>query len=555
MRYTLKTFFLLLCLSSFSMAQMMQMAKLVADDAGAVSGSAYVFDVVAPTITGVAVASDNGTIAVTMSEAVYNTNGGSGALEASDFAFSISGGAASLSSATPSSISASGNVYTLGISLSGTPNGSETLTVNPASSAIYDAAGNVAATSQSNNTATLNQRLILQAASNKHAGIGTHNSLVKVDDDTYALAFKGGGGNGKIRTFTIPADGSTITTGVTLIHDTDNGIHNSLVKVDDDTYVLAYSGAGNDGWITTFTIPADGSTITKKASLEHDTDYARNNSLVQVDNDTYALAYAGTDDDGYIATFTIPADGSTITKVDSLEYDTGNGKGNSLVQVDEDTYALAYTGPGNDGFITTFTIPADGSTITKGPTLEYDTGSGKSNSLVQVDNDTYALAYQGPGDDGFITTFTIPADGSTITQGPTLEHDIKNDGYNSLVKLNSKTYALAYQGPNNDGYFTLFEISANGATITKVASLEFDTGYNGYNSLEIADANTAVLAYMGPGDDGYIKTFTLVSNDEQAPTILSVSLASDNSTKWGCSCKNNSYWNTKNKRQPTQNSL
>ena len=33
MRYTLKTFFLLLGLSSFSMAQMMQMAKLVAADA------------------------------------------------------------------------------------------------------------------------------------------------------------------------------------------------------------------------------------------------------------------------------------------------------------------------------------------------------------------------------------------------------------------------------------------------------------------------------------------------------------------------------------------
>jgi len=70
MRYTLKTFFLLLGLSSFSMAQMMQMAKLVAsdaaggdnfgrsvsisgdyavvgayanDDAGSSSGSAYIF--------------------------------------------------------------------------------------------------------------------------------------------------------------------------------------------------------------------------------------------------------------------------------------------------------------------------------------------------------------------------------------------------------------------------------------------------------------------------------------------------------------------------------
>ena len=368
----------------------------------------------------------------------------------------------------------------MGIGLSGTPNGSETLTINPVDNGIYDAAGNEASTSQSNNTAALNQRFILQVASKEHAATtGTHNSLVKVDDDTYALAFEGGGNNGKIRTFTIPADGSTITKVATLVHDTDNGEHNSLVKVDDDTYVLAYSGAGDDGFITTFTIPADGSTITEVATLEHDGVKGKSNSLVQVDNDTYALAYTGTDDDGFITTFTIPADGSTITKVATLEYNTGNGQGNSLVKVDDNTYALAY---------------------------------------------------RGPGDDGFITTFTIPADGSTITEVATLEHDTNKDGYNSLVKLNSKTYALAYSGTNDDGYFTLFEISANGATITKVASLEYDTDNGQYNSLEIVDANTAALAYAGTGSDGFIKTFTLVSNDDQAPTITSVSVASDNST-------------------------
>ena len=90
-----------------------------------------------------------------MSEAVYNTNGGSGALEMSDFSLSISGGQATLSSATPSSISSSGNVYTLGIGLSGTPNGSEVLTVVPVDDGIYDVAGNEASTSQSNNTATM----------------------------------------------------------------------------------------------------------------------------------------------------------------------------------------------------------------------------------------------------------------------------------------------------------------------------------------------------------------------------------------------------------------
>ena len=94
---------------------------------------------IVPTISSVSLAANNNSLAVTFSEAVYNTNSGSGSLEVSDFAFSISGGTASLSSTTPSSISVSGNVYTLGISISGTPNGSETLTVNPVDDSIYDA--------------------------------------------------------------------------------------------------------------------------------------------------------------------------------------------------------------------------------------------------------------------------------------------------------------------------------------------------------------------------------------------------------------------------------
>ena len=94
------------------------------------------------------------------------------------------------------------------------------------------------------------------------------------------------------------------------------------------------------------------------ASLEHDIALAFDNSLVQVDTDaaavyasTYALAYAGTDSDGFIATFTISADGSTITEVASVEHDTGQSFTNSLVQVDSDTYALAYSGTDSDGFI------------------------------------------------------------------------------------------------------------------------------------------------------------------------------------------------------------
>ena len=106
-------------------------------------------------ISSVSLSSDNSTIAVTFSEAVYSTIDATSDLVVGDFTMSISGGTDTLSTATPSSISISGNVYTLGISFTGTSNGSETLTVVPASAtAIYDTAGNAVAVSQSNNTAT-----------------------------------------------------------------------------------------------------------------------------------------------------------------------------------------------------------------------------------------------------------------------------------------------------------------------------------------------------------------------------------------------------------------
>ena len=111
-----------------------------------------------PTIASTSINSANTELTVTFSESVYDTTGGTGDLEVADFALSISGGVATLGSATPTSITkTSQSVWVLGFSTTGTANGSETITVVPASStSIYGAAANAAATSQSNNTASLN---------------------------------------------------------------------------------------------------------------------------------------------------------------------------------------------------------------------------------------------------------------------------------------------------------------------------------------------------------------------------------------------------------------
>ena len=254
-------------------------------------------------------------------------------------------------------------------------------------------------------------------------------------------------------------DGSIILETTSLEHDARQGQYNSLVQVDSDTYALAYAGVDNHGHISTFTISSDGSSVVEVDTLEHDTVQGLHNSLVQVDSDTYALAYAGAVDNGFISTFTIDSNGNiaavkTQSLGNNLEHDTVQGLHNSLVQVDSDTYALAYAGAGDNGYISTFTIDSDTGAITPiliqnhantseeddVANLEHDENRASFNSLVHVVSDTYALAYTSHGEDGFISTFTIDSDTAAITavktqsEGNNLEHDTHRGKENSLVR-------------------------------------------------------------------------------------------------------------------------
>ena len=99
---------------------------------------------------------NDGTVSVTMSRPVFNSDLGSGALEANDFQFALSGGNATLGSSSPTSISISGNTYVLGIDIVGTIYGTEELTISPLDEiSIYDVDVNRASIAQNNGTNNL----------------------------------------------------------------------------------------------------------------------------------------------------------------------------------------------------------------------------------------------------------------------------------------------------------------------------------------------------------------------------------------------------------------
>jgi surface protein len=133
-------------------------------------------DVVLPEITSNSLTADDTTISITFSENVYGTDVASGVLETTDFLFSISAGNATLNATTPISISTSDDLtFVLGIDLNGIPDGSEILSVTPVLNSIFDSSGNAASTTQSNNTAQLNDLTVYNNL-NKYGEYTTINS-------------------------------------------------------------------------------------------------------------------------------------------------------------------------------------------------------------------------------------------------------------------------------------------------------------------------------------------------------------------------------------------
>ena len=307
-------------------------------------------------------------------------------------------------------------------------------------------------------------------------------------------------------------------------------ICSSLVQVDSDTYAYAYNGPNNRGHIQTFSISSDGSSITAVDNVKHDHLKSTHSSLVKGEGDLYVLSHDSDDADSWISTFTIDSDGE-ITPIlirnheefesasANLEHDTENLRGSSLVHLDSNTYVLAFDGHGNDGHIKTFTIPSDGSSITEVDELEHDTMHAEHPSLVKVDSDTVALAYRGYDAVnrnywGVISTFNIAANGN-ISERASIEHDDESGYYNSLVKVDSDTYALAYAGSDQEsGFIKTFTIPSDGSSITQVESLEHDTNAVKWNSLVNADSNIYALSYSvehirNTHSDGFLSTFTI----------------------------------------------
>jgi len=172
-------------------------------------------------------------------------------------------------------------------------------------------------------------------------------------------------------------------------------------------------------------------------------------SMIYVSGDVYAIAYKGTDDDGWLATVKIDSSGNIPAAVeDTLEFDETKGDQPSMIYVYGDVYAIAYKS--DSGELVTVDIDTDGDIGAVLYTHQYHATKGDHPSIIRVSDDVIAIAYKGTDDDGWLATYEIDTDpGPTfgdITAIGTLEFDETKGDQPSMIYV----YAIAYKSDSGE---------------------------------------------------------------------------------------------------------
>ena len=234
--------------------------------------------------------------------------------------------------------------YVLDISLSGTPNGSETLTISPTSNSIYDFAGNAAATSQSYSTVTLKDQrptMTITAVNGSSASVSdgsttndanltvtftssastTNFSVGDVTVSGGSLSSFSGSGTTYTATFTPSADGAT-TIDVAAGTFTDaSGYTNAAATQFNWTYdatkpVINMRASTGSSWVNSYDVTNNSSLTMYFIATESITGFTVDDVGV-INGSLSSFSGSGTT---YTATLTPSGDGLTVIYVPADGY-------------------------------------------------------------------------------------------------------------------------------------------------------------------------------------------------------------------------------------------
>jgi len=341
--------------------------------------------------------------------------------------------------------------------------------------------------------------------------------IIQVNDSIYLIAYRGGAGpDGWLKTFSIDANG-TIAVIDTLIFEVLWGFGPAVAHISGDVYIVGYTGPDNDGWLKTFSVDSDGNIGAVIDSEEIDVAYGRTFRFYQLGGTVWLIAYQDVSD-GWLKTLNIGNDGIFGAYVDTQKFDNTLCANPAPVHISGDVFAIAYTGPDEDGFLKTWVVQSDGAIdgVMTG-FLEFDNVFCYAPQMRHISGEVYAIAYQGVPSGaatgrGYIKTVTIADDGTIGAIIDTFQytHGQKGANVSAIIPISGNVYALAVTSLGDQGFLVTVTIRDDGQIDEPLEDeLIFDPIRGAVPELIHTVYGVFAVAYSGPDGDGYLKTFNI----------------------------------------------
>ena len=342
-------------------------------------------------------------------------------------------------------------------------------------------------------------------------------SPIMVSATVCAVAYNGPTNRGWVKTMSIDASGNIGSSAIDSLNFDTTCYEPSIVNVSGNIYAVAYRGATNHGLLRSFSIDAAGNIGSAYIdTLTFDTNSAYEPDIVNVSGSIFAIAYRQTGNHGFLRSVSIDAAGNIGSAyIDTLTFEATTCATPCLKQVSGSIYAIAYRGVGNQGYVRTASIDVSGNIGNAYiDSLTFDTTACYTPDLLNVSGTTFAVAYTGATNRGYLRTMSIDASGNIgAAYISTYTFDSTGAYESSILQTSSGTFAIAYRDSANRGKIVTVAIAANGTITTSlIDSLIFDSAA-GYEPVVLIVTGTIfAIAYRGSGNHGFICTIRIATS-------------------------------------------
>lgn len=335
--------------------------------------------------------------------------------------------------------------------------------------------------------------------------LGQNPELAQIDNTHYLFVYAGPGEDGWAVVATVNTTGWTVARESTFEYDTDKGDQPALAKIDDEHYLCAYNGAGNDGFAVILKVNAGDWTVTRGTPLEYDTVNGQSPAIAQVDPTHFLCVYEGPLNTGQAVVFEVDTTSDTVNVVTTLEFESTWCSTPAISKIEDGRFLCVYEGPQNDGWAIVLTVNPGTYQILKISQFEFNTTKATTPAIIRIDLQHFLCAYAGSGDNGYAVILMVDALNS-IGKGPTVVYDSGKAITPDLAWIDGDRYVCVYEGPNLDAWTNVFVVNTTDWSITVDLQAEYDPvgGQTPCIVKIVQDEEIRFLCvYQGSNNDGW----------------------------------------------------